>query len=389
MLTAKTTGGSRRLQSETGLKGTLSAVLDFEHGELTKFDTEDTPSHWSASFVEQSGPAWESAFKEERLATSKTRTCAPVTAILRRHLQKKSSLEETILELYHGNISVSKADEIARLLWGDQATAALISEYAQKITHRIQPWLQREIRAPQLYIFLQSMAVKQKIGSEKRITTLFAAIGVCGKGTREVLAVTSAAAGEEDPWGWLIADLKRRGLRGPQLFVGENDPAANAAVSSHFPKARYQGSLAQLERDVLRKLPVSDMHSVTSAFEIIQAGSTRQTATAEIAALVNKLRRAGKREAADLLEEAAPIQFSYYHFPKSHWARLRDNGPLRQVLREFREWIRLSGPVSDDNALILMVAARLRSASRHSWVWRCFVPSKHHRHPVAMREANA
>jgi putative transposase len=390
MMATKTTSGPRRLQTEAALKGTLSAALDLEHGELTRFETEDTPAHWSDSFVEQNGPAWESAFRGERLATAKTRTCAPITAILRRHLQKKSSLEEAILELYHGNISVSKADEIAGILWGNKATAALISEYAQKITRRMHSWLQREIPVPQLYVFLQSMAVKQKIGSEKRITTLFAAIGVSGKGTREVLSVMSSAGGEENPWERLITDLKKRGLRGTLLFVGENDSAPNAAVAKHFPKARYQGSVAQLERDVLRKLPVSDMHSVTHAFELIQSCSTRQTAAAGIAELSSKVRRAGKRDAADLLEKAAPIQFNYYHFPKSHWARLRDNGPLRQVLREFREWIRISGPVSDDNALVLMLASRLRYASRHSWVWRCFIPAKQPSSvPANVREAMA
>ena len=229
---------------------------------------------------------------------------------------------------------------------------------------------------PQLYVFLQSMAVKQKIGSEKRVTTLFAAIGVCAQGRREVLSVMSSTEGEEKPWDRLIVDLKKRGLRGTLLFVGENDSSSSAAAASHFPKARYQGSLAQLERDVLRKLPVSDLYSVANAFELIQDCSTRKTAAAEIEELANKLRRAGKRDVAELLENAAPIQFNYHHFPKSHWVRFRDNGPLRQVLREFREWIRISGPVSDDGALVLMVATRLRYASRHSWVWRCFIPAK-------------
>src|SRR5689334_15131311 len=48
---------------------------------------------------------------------AKSRTLAPATAILQRHWQHKSSVEETTLELYHGDISVAKAEEIARLLW--------------------------------------------------------------------------------------------------------------------------------------------------------------------------------------------------------------------------------------------------------------------------------
>ena len=132
MVATKTAGGPHRFQSEAALRVTLSAALDLEHGELAKFETESPPVHWSDNFAEQTGPAGKNTFREERLATSKTRTLAPVTAIMRRHVQKKSSLEEAILELYHGNISVSKADEIARILWGEKATAALISDCAKK-----------------------------------------------------------------------------------------------------------------------------------------------------------------------------------------------------------------------------------------------------------------
>ena len=358
-------------RGEPDLKTTLAAVLDLENGQVTRSSPAPGSNHRPEGLAGSSWAPLKNEPADVRLAIPKSRSLAPSAAILQRHRLHKSSLEEVMLELYHGNISVAQADEAARVLWGEGADAALISELAPAITKRIQSWLTRAISEPQRYVFLHALDVKQKIGGENRLTNLFAAIGIRSEGSREGLGVLSATG--QEGWPQLIAGLKQRGLRGTALFIGENDPAAAAAVRAHFPAARYQGNLIRLEREVLLRIRPAEMISVMNAFEAMRASTTPKEAAAKLAALAARLARYGAPDAAAALTSAAGFQFSYYHFPRSHWPRLHDIEPMRRILHGFREWIRVIGPVADDRVVTLMAAARLRSTARLLWARRRYI----------------
>lgn len=346
-------------------------VLDGERrppGKHEIIGREDSPPEF-AGYARS--PAQDAAIEAE-LAGSKARRLTAAAAILSRHWKQKNSVEEAMLELYHASISAAKADEVARLLWGGEAGIALVSECCEEISRRIRGWLQRKIAEPQVYVFFQLVAVKQKLNGETRTAQLVAAIGVNRSGIRQGLAVMDATAAD-GLWERLVLDLKQRGLRETALFVGGNHPAASAAVTRHFPKARYQGSLPQLQRAALSLVPVSEVHSLMLAFDRLAQHTSEPSALAEAAALVARLRLSGQGEAATLLEQCAAFQFSYLRFPSRHWGRLHDIEPLKNVLSEFRDHIRVIGPVSSDDALLLMVAASLRQASRLAWARRRFI----------------
>lgn len=316
-----------------------------------------------APFVAAAGPApaapsWPSG--------SKSRTLAPATAVLQRHWQKKNSVEEAMLELYHADISVAKAEEIARLLWGDQATVATVSDSCRRIAAEISGWCARRITRPQVYVFYQALELRSPVAR------LQVAVGVGEDGTREVLAVRASAPGEDDAAGELLRELRTRGLRGTALFVGDNDPAMAAAVAKHFPRARYQGYLHLLGRDLRAQLPATYTLMIERAVAGMHAAATKAEATAAATALAAELRREGQPEAAARVTQAAGFLFNHFHFPSGHRTRLQDIEPLRKVLSAFRERIRIIGPVSDE-ALVLLAAARLRHVAHTSWENRRFI----------------
>jgi putative transposase len=350
----------------------LGVALEMENGQLAAFENRgladraiDLPAYAPAA------PRGEVV--ELPLSASKARTFAPATAILRRHGQGRSSLEEAMLELYHGNVSVSGAEEVARQLWGEATSLALVCECSRDTTGRIQAWLQREIAEPQVYVFFQSIEVKQKIRGEGRSTRLAAAVGVCRNGTRQVLSVLADAEPVDGLWDRLIRELKRRGLRGVELFIGENDPAAHAAVAACYPSARYQGCVLQWEREVLAKVRPNQIFGLKQALEELRGSTSEARALKGAKAVAAGLRQGEADEAAELLERSVSFQYSYLNYPEAHRARLYDVEPLRRVLREFRETIRLIGPVTDDSALVLLLAARLRHTARQSWARRRYI----------------
>jgi len=373
MLAANLPGHTRDEPRRGDQLESLAAALDLENGQLAGFGALVAPRLGPAGLTEYGKSPSHNALVEARLTVSKARSFAPSTAILRQHWQRKNSLEEAMLELYYGDVSVAKAEEMARLLWGENTTIATVSEYSRRIGERIRHWCQREIMRPQVYVFLQALPLKQKIDGEYRVTMLQAAIGVCEDGTREILAIRHSPAGEPDPWGELLRDLRHRGVRGTRLFVGENDPEAPAAVARHFPSARYQGCLHLLKRDLLAQVPVAQVYFVQNMLAAMHASGTKKEAAAHASALAAGLRKEDLAGAAALVERSAGFLFSYFDFPPGHWSRLQDIEPLKKTLNMFRERIRIIGPVPDEEALVLMAGARLRYVSRMTWGRRRFI----------------
>ncbi len=348
----------------------LTAALDLENdqllGLLSPFAPARRPVGESASIVD---PARVAA----HLAAASGRSSPPATAIVRRHWQRRSSLEEAMLELYHGGLSVARAEAAARLLWGDAANIGVVRNCCHALTGRIAHWRARALTQPQVYVYCHAIEVKQRIRHERRVDTLVAAVGVGRKGTREVLAVAGFPDGAGIGWDGVFADLKRRGLHETQLFIGGNDPATSAAVARHFPGAAYQGGIAQLEEEVLLRVSPVQAHFVMSAFASIRAQTVAAAAAAAARALLAKLEAQGSPAAAALVDAALPHLFSYFRFPAEHWARIHDIEPLGRPLREMRERVRLLGPIPDPAALVLLLAARLRCESRRSWARRRFI----------------
>ncbi len=311
------------------------------------------------------------AIKEELARSTTPRPTAP-HAILARHWKGRNSREEVMLELYHANISISAASAIARLLWGENTGVATVATGRDQAVGAIRTWLQREITEPQVYVYFQSITVKQKVRAETLVTRLIAVIGVNSIGMREGLAAVVVPS-EETGWGALLAELKRRGLRGTKLFVGENEPTLAAAVMRYFPAAQYQGCLEELEAAALAKVPVSQVHFLMGAFAGLRELADESQARRQIGALGRRLREQHLVEAANLVEQCADFQFSYLGFPFGHHGRLRDIEPLQSILRDFREHIRLIGPLLESEVLVFMLATRMRYAARHMWSQRRYM----------------
>lgn len=327
---------------------------------------------WSAELGPRKIPH-ENILLESESLPAKARNFSPSGGIVRSYYNRKSSSDETMLQLYHGNISLGKAEEIAALLWGAKVGLATLARSAKGISRRINAWLQRELSVPQIYVFLQSIEIIQKTRNACKQSTIAAAVGVDRKGSRHLLALSCTAESAGDLWERLLSDLKNRGLHGTELFVGETDPALRRAANAHFPEVFVQSCLLDFKQEVQRRAEAPQIGFVWQAFKKIKSSSRQQEAIQTTEELRGVLRREHREEAAEIFQNWNASQFSYLHFPKPHWNRLRDVGSFKQVLREFRETIRVIGPITDDHALTLMAAAKFRSVEREKWASLPFV----------------
>ena len=351
----------------------LTAALDRENGQLI---TLGQTSGWSAGSGRQK-ISRKNIPLEGELKPAKARNFTPSGGILRRYHSRKSSTEETMLQLFHGNISVGKAEEIVALLWGSKVGLETLARSARIISRRIGAWLQRELPVSQVYVFLQSIEIKQKTRNACKHSTIGAAVGVDRSGIRQLLALAHGTESSRDLWGPLFLDLKKRKLHGTELFIGEIAPALRKAAKAHFPEVPFQGCLLDFKHEIQRRAEAPQIGFVWQAFEKIKSSFKPQEALRTTNELLGVLRKEYREDVAEIFQNWTTSQSSYLNFTKSHWSRLREVTPFKQVLREFRETIRVIGPIADDDALIVMAAARFRSVEKVKWANQSFMNFDH------------
>ena len=150
-------------------------------------------------------------------------TVSPAMAIIHAHRQRRTGLEETMFALYYGSLSLFRAEETARALWGEGLNGAVISTCAGEVAGRIDIWLKRPLTARYDFVFLDTIVVRQRLKEGARETALHYAVGVDAAGVREVLGVCGGDAADESVRREFLRDLRRRGLKEVRLFVGGMD----------------------------------------------------------------------------------------------------------------------------------------------------------------------
>ena len=286
--------------------------------------------------------------------------------VARRFQDRDSSLEELIIKLYCGNLSVARAEKLVRSLWGRGADITLVSRYGAEIEHRLRLWLRRPLSARFPYVFLQRSLLKVGKTGQREGRGLFVAVGVTGSGLREVLALRLGAGADETGWETFLDELGQRGLTGIQLFLGDNDPRLIAAVSLRFPGAAYQGDFAQMERVILRNIPPAQIPETEDLLAAVRRAHSPAAARLMLGSLHEMLARRGSTGAAAHLAGVLPLLHNFARFPRALWPQLRAGGSFTKVMRDCRELIRLGGADPNPEDIRLMMAARWRRASR---VW--------------------
>jgi len=296
----------------------------------------------------------------------------------RRHLDRASSLEELILELYCGNLSVARVEKMVRSWWGRGADITLVCRYGAEIEHRLRLWLRRPLSARYPYVFLQRSLLKVGKTGRREGRGLFVAVGVTDSGLREVLGLRLGAGADETGWETFLDELVQRGLAGTQLFLGDNDAGSISAVSLRFPAAAYQGDFAQMERVIMRDIPPAQIPETEDLLAAVRRAHSPVAARLMLGSLHEMLGRRGSAGAAGHLAEVLPLLHNFARFPRALWPQLRAGGSFTKVMRDCRELIRLGGSDPNPEEIQLRMAARWRRASR-AWARRKSV------HPTAPR----
>ena len=126
-------------------------------------------------------------------------------------------------------------------------------------------------------------------------------------------------------------------------------------------------------RNVFSHVPSKKVKNVSLMLKAIHAQESLQAAREKAARVVASLTEMKMKAAAELVEESIDETQTYYHYPQTHWVRIRTNNPLERIMREIRRRTRVVGAFPDGKSALMLVAARLRHIAGTKWGTRRYL----------------
>ena len=347
---------------------TLNELLEKEAEALTgagKYErTEDREGyragHYERNLTTTSG--------DVKLQIPKLKGLKFETAIIERYQRRESSVEEALIEMYLAGVSVRRVEDITEVLWGSRVSPSTISELNKKAYVNIEEWRNRPLTSASYpYIYLDGIYLKRNWGGEYENIAILIAIGVNDDGHREILGAAEGMKEDKASWLEFMKSLKKRGVRGVRLIIGDKCIGLEDAATEVFPGAKFQRCMVHFYRNVFSSTPRRLMREVARMLKAIHAQESKESAQQKAEQVAKALRKMKLDKAAKTVENGIDETLTYMDFPYEHWTRIRTNNTIERLNREIKRRTKVVGTFPDGDSALMLVCARLRYVAGSQW----------------------
>ncbi|SOE08287.1 Transposase (or an inactivated derivative) [Streptomyces sp. 1222.2] len=143
---------------------------------------------------------------------------------------------------------------------------------------------QRRDLSQREHVYVWADGVHPKVRLGQAHSCVLVLLGVRLDGTKELIALAEGLRESTESWAGLLRDCRRRGMRDPELVVGDGAMGLWKALVEVFPAARHQRRWVHKARNVTNCLPKSAQPGATKAMQEIYNAEDRTHADKAIEA---------------------------------------------------------------------------------------------------------
>ncbi len=247
-----------------------------------------------------------------------------------------------------------------------EISATQVSRIAKLLDQELEQFRQRKLGQYPV-VYLDAHYEKVRVQGTVQDLAILKAIGVNRWGKREILGVSVALSEAEVHWREFLQALQRRGLKGIQLLVSDDDVGLRAARRAVFPALPWQRCQFHLAQNAQ-----AHAHNRAQARQMGQAirdiFNCPSLAAAE--AMVTRVAKRFQKENPrwiKWLEENIGEGFTVYRFARSSHRRIQTVNGLERVNREIRRRTKVVG-IFPNQASVLRLTSAVLAEIHEEWI---------------------
>ncbi|WP_405953021.1 IS256 family transposase [Streptomyces prunicolor] len=216
------------------------------------------------------------------------------------------------------------------------------------------------------YVYVWADGVHPKVRLGEAHSCVLVLLGVRLDGTKELVALAEGLRESTESWADLLRDCRRRGMRAPELVVGDGAMGLWKALAEVFPVARHQRCWVHKARNVTNALPKSTQPGATKAMQEICNAEDRAHAEKAIEAFARTYGGKWPKAVAKITDNAEEL-LAFYDFPAEHWIHLRTTNPVESTFSTVNVRTEVTRGAGSPAAALAMVFKLVESAQAR---WR-------------------
>jgi len=289
------------------------------------------------------------------------------SVILPPYMRRSSKVTEVLPLLYlHG---LSSGDFVPALeeFFGSQAglSAATITRLTESWQAERESFMVRDLsQRDYVYIWVDGIHTGVRLGGDDRLCCLVM-VGARLDGKKELVAIAEGYRESTESWACLLRYLKKRGMRTPELAVGDGALGFWSALRDVFPETRCQRDWVHKTMNTLDCLPKSVHARAKVAIKEITHAQNKKEATKAIDEFASEFGAKWPKALSRIVEDKDTL-LTYYDYPAEHWRHLRTTNPIESVFAAVRARTDITkGPGSRRAGLAMIF--KLMEAAEQRW----------------------
>lgn len=279
-------------------------------------------------------------------------------ASLERGLRSERALLLGMAEMYLNGVSTRKVTRILQEMCGLEVSSSEVSRATAALDKEFESWRNRSLgEFPRL--ILDATFHKVRRDGVVRSAVILSAIGVDPTGHRSVLGVCVSMKEAEIYWREFLNSLKERGLHGVKYVVSDAHEGLMSAIGKCFKSAVWNRCHVHLQRNAGSYVPKVEMRSqVAEDIRWLFASQDSTEAQDNLEHLVRKYTKTAP-QLARWMESELPDGFGAYRLARSERRHLRTTNTIERYHRELKRRLRVTGPLTNEAALLRLVTGIL------------------------------
>ena len=279
------------------------------------------------------------------------------------YLKRSKRMEELLPLLYLKGISTGDFKEVLSALLGEQATKAspgVVSRLKAHWEDEYNEWRKQDLSLKRYaYWWVDGIYLQARMEDAKDCVLVI--MGVRDDGKKELIAIEDGYRESKASWATLLNDLKKRGLKGADVAVGDGALGFWSALSEAFPNIRHQRCWCHKMCNVLDKMPKSLKAQAKKALQDIWLAATRKEAYKAFDNFTDKYQLKYPKACQCLLKDKEELM-TFYDFPAEHWKHLRTTNPIESTFATVRHRTKRAKGCFSRTTILTMVFKLCKSA---------------------------
>lgn len=215
-----------------------------------------------------------------------------------------------------------------------------------------------------VYVWVDGIHTGVRLGGEERLCCLVV-VGARLDGTKELVAIEDGYQESKESWACLLRDLKKRGMRAPELAVGDGALGFWSSLREVFPETGVQRDWVHKTMNILDSMPKSIHSRAKTAVKEITQAENKKEAHKAIEEFAAEFGVKWPKAVAKITDEKDAL-LTFYDYPAEHWVHLRTTNPIESVFAPVRARTNITkGPGS--RAAGLAMIYKLMEAAQGRW----------------------